>query len=81
MWLGIGFVEAELVLRKAVLAKVGAEELERVFEPGTVEVDVVILCKFFSWWRHISSNFDFGLLGNGSDRDWSLRGGLVGWRW
>jgi hypothetical protein len=80
---GVRLVETELILRKAVLAKVGAEELEGVLEACMIKVDVVVFCKFLSWRRHFSSSFAFGFRGRRSDRgwDWSLRGGLVDWWW
>lgn len=80
---GVGLVEAELVLCKAVLAEVGAEELQGVLEACTIKVDVVVLCKFLSWRRYFSSSFAFGLRGRRSDRGWDrdLRDGLVDWRW
>ena len=80
---GVGLVEAELVLCKAVFAEVGAEELQGVLEACMIKVDVVVFCKFLSWRRHFGSSFAFGLRGRRSDRgwDWGLRGGHMDWQW
>lgn len=48
--LGVGLVEAELVLREAVLEEICAEEFEGVLKARAVKVDVVIVCKFLSLW-------------------------------